>query len=84
MTARKFTWANSLPDCTYEKLDPVLMDTDWEDKYPMIYVRALERIERLSDHAPILLTTETPRPLCKCLFKFEYGWLQREGFHDMV
>jgi hypothetical protein len=43
-----------------------------------VSVRALERIEKLSDHAPILLTTGTPRPLCKRPFKFELGWLQRE------
>jgi hypothetical protein len=36
-----------------------------EDKYSMVFVRALERIENLSDHAPILLATGTPRPLCK-------------------
>jgi hypothetical protein len=60
------------------------MDTDWEDKYPMVSVRALERIEKMSDHAHIHLTTGTSRPLCKRLFKFELGWLQREGFHDMV
>jgi hypothetical protein len=84
MTGRQFTWANSLPDPTYEKLDRVLMDTDWEDKFPMVSVRALERIEGLSDHAPILLSTGTPRPPCKRSFKFELGWLQREGFHDMV
>jgi hypothetical protein len=60
------------------------MDSEWKDKYPMVYVRALERIEKLSDHAPILLTTGTPRPLCKRPFKFELGWLHREGFQDMV
>jgi hypothetical protein len=62
----------------------MLMNIDWEDKYPMVSVRALEHIEKLSDHAPVLLTTGTPRPLCKHPFKFELGWLQREGFHDMV
>jgi hypothetical protein len=60
------------------------MDTDWEEKYPMVSVRALEHIERFSDHAPILLTTGSPKPLCKRPFKFEPRWLQREGFHDMV
>jgi hypothetical protein len=58
--------ANSLHVPIYEKLDRVLMDTDWEDKYPIVSVRALECIEKLSDHAPILVTTGTPRPLCKC------------------
>jgi hypothetical protein len=45
---------------------------------------ALERIERLSDHAPLLLTTGNPRPPSKRPFKFEFGWLQRDGFHEMV
>jgi hypothetical protein len=49
MVGRQFTWANSLPDPTYEKLDHLLMDTEWEDKYPMVSVHALEHIERLSD-----------------------------------
>jgi hypothetical protein len=47
MVGRQFTWANSLVDPTYEKLDRVLMDTDWEYNYPMVSVRALERIEKL-------------------------------------
>ena len=84
MTGRQFTWANSLPEPTYEKLDRVLMDTDWESKYPLVSVRALERIEALSDHAPILLTTGSPKPHDKHQFKFELGWLTREGLAEMV
>ena len=60
------------------------MDSDWEEKFPMVSVRALERIEALSDHPPILLTTGSPRPRGASQFKFELGWLHREGFHDMV
>jgi hypothetical protein len=60
------------------------MDTDWEYKFPMVSVRALERIVGLSDHDPILLTTGIPSPPRKRPFKFELGWLQRDGFHDMV
>ena len=84
MIGRQFTWANSLPEPTYEKLDRVLMDSNWESKYPLVSVRVLERIEALSDHAPILLTTGTPRPQGNRQFKFELGWLQREGFSEMV
>ena len=73
MVGRQFTWANSLPEATYEKRDRVLMDTDWESRFPLVSVRALERIEGLSDHAPILLTTGTPSPQCKPRFKFELG-----------
>jgi hypothetical protein len=81
---RQFTWANSPLDPTFEKLDRVPMDADWESKFPLVLVRALERIEGFSDHAPILLTTGTPKPPGNHRFKFELGWLQREGSHDMV
>ena len=84
MLERQFTWANSLPEPTYEKLDRVLMDTDWEEKLPMVTVRALERIEAISDHAPLLLSIgPTPRQ-SKHEFKFELGWMGRDGFYEMV
>ncbi|KAL5648137.1 hypothetical protein ACJX0J_042492 [Zea mays] len=36
LNGRQFTWANSLPNPTYEKLDRVLMSTEWEVKYPLV------------------------------------------------
>jgi hypothetical protein len=84
MVGRQFTWANSLSEPTYEKLDRVLMDSDWEQKYPMVSSRALPRIAALSDHAPILLSTGSSIPPRKRPFKFELGWIQRDGFSDMV
>jgi response regulator RpfG family c-di-GMP phosphodiesterase len=81
---RQFTWANSLPNPTYEKLDRVLMDANMETKFPILSIRALEVIEGFSDHAPILLTTGNPKPTCNHRFMFELAWLQRDGFHDMV
>jgi hypothetical protein len=62
MTGRQFTWANSLPEPTYEKMDHVLMDSSWELKCPLVSARALPCIEALSDHDPLLLTTGTTRP----------------------
>jgi hypothetical protein len=59
MIGRQFTWANSLPNPTYEKIDRVLMDDDRESQFLMVSARALERIEGLSHHAPILLTIGT-------------------------
>jgi hypothetical protein len=44
MIGRQFIWANSLLEPTYEKLDHVLMDLDWELKFPLVSVRALPRI----------------------------------------
>lgn len=42
MSGQQFIWANN-----YEKLDKVLMNTEWELKFPMRTVRALERIDTL-------------------------------------
>src|SRR6266498_5209622 len=53
LTRRQFTWANSLPTTTFEKLDRVLMTIEWEFKFPLVSVQALDR--GLSDHTPLLL-----------------------------
>jgi hypothetical protein len=50
----------------------------------MVSMPALECIVGFLDHAPILLTTRLPRPPSTRWFKFELGWLQREGFQDML
>jgi hypothetical protein len=38
LTGRQYSWANSLPTPTYEKLDRVLMTTEWEFKFPLVSV----------------------------------------------
>ena len=40
LSGRQFTWANNRTVPTYEKLDRVLVDTEWENKYPLVSVRA--------------------------------------------
>ena len=83
MSGRQFTWVNNRSVPTYEKLDRVLTDTEWELTFPMVTVRALERIEALSDHAPIILDSNSTNPASRCPFKFQLGWLLRERFVDM-
>ena len=34
LSGRNFTWANSLPQPTFERLDRVLVSTEWEFKFP--------------------------------------------------
>jgi endonuclease/exonuclease/phosphatase family metal-dependent hydrolase len=53
LSGRQFTWANSLLTPAYEKLDRVLMTTEWKFKYPLVSVRAIDR--GISDHTPLLL-----------------------------
>jgi hypothetical protein len=83
MSVRRFTWANALPNPTYEKLDQILVSTEWEQKFPLANVITLSR--DISDHTPFLLDTgQAPSCGNQPLFKFELGWLLREGFADMV
>jgi len=83
MSGRKYIWANSLPIPTYEKLDRILMATEWEQKFPLSTVIALSR--DISDHTPLLLNTGGASPdSSQPMFKFELGWLLRDGFMYMV
>jgi hypothetical protein len=41
MSGRKFTWANNLASSTFEKLDRILVTTEWEKKFHLATVRAL-------------------------------------------
>lgn len=79
----KFTWANSLLNPTYEKLDRVLVNTEWEEKNPLVTIQALSR--DLSDHTPLLLDTGRGSNRCsQPLFRFELGWLLREDFRRVL
>ena len=83
MSGRIYTWANNLANPTYEKLDRILMSTEWEHKFPLSSVVALNR--DISDHTPLLLNTNsTSSGNAQHSFKFELGWLLRDGFVDMV
>jgi hypothetical protein len=83
LTGRKYTWANNLAVPTFEKLDRILVTTEWEEKYPLTTVQALTR--GVSDHTPILLNSgEASSMTTQPMFKFELGWLLRDGFMDLV
>ena len=82
MSGRNFTWANNLANPTYEKNDRVLMSTEWEHKFHLSSVVALNR--DISDHTPLLLNTKSSSNNVQHSFKFELGWLLRDGFVDMV
>ena len=83
LKGRQFTWSNNLDPPTLEKLDRVFMSIDWELKYPNATVEALHRSR--SDHTPLLLIDKIASQFgTRSLFKFELGWLIRDGFHDMV
>jgi hypothetical protein len=83
LSGRKFTWANSRRVSTDEKLDRVLVSTEWEQHFPLATVEALNR--DISDHTPLLLSTGDGVQIKKQPpFKFELGWLLKEGFFETV
>jgi hypothetical protein len=56
---------------------------EWEQKIPLTTVQALPRA--ISDHTPLILNpNETSTSGNTALFKFEYGWLLRDGFIEMI
>jgi hypothetical protein len=68
---------------TYEKLDRILCSIKWELKFARSTVVAHSRV--ISDHTPLILnagdlsSSHTQPP-----FKFELGWLLRDGFRELV
>jgi hypothetical protein len=56
---------------------------DWEQKYPLVTVRALSRTG--SDHTPLLITSGKQAHLGnKHLFSFELSWIREDGFAEMI
>jgi exonuclease III len=70
LSGRQYTWGNNLQIPTYEKLDRILVSTDWELKYPKVSVYA--RTREISDHSPLILDSEQPPKQNNAnMFKFE-------------
>jgi hypothetical protein len=68
---------------SYEKFDRVLMSVEWENKFPLVSVRALTRAG--SDHTPLLTDSGEQAHLGnKAHFAFELSWLRQDGFLDLV
>lgn len=83
MEGRKFTWVIAGENPTFEKLDRILVSSEWEQKFPLASVQALSREN--SDHTPLLLQTGNASFRGKSQrFRFELGWLHRDGFQEMV
>jgi endonuclease/exonuclease/phosphatase family metal-dependent hydrolase len=58
MTGRQYTWASPGDNPTFEKLDRVLVSTDWEIQFPLTSVEPRDR--NISDHTPWFLVLEPP------------------------
>jgi hypothetical protein len=83
LSGRQFTWASRRETPTYEKLDRVLASVEWEQKFPLVTVRALTRSG--SDHTPLLIDAGIQAHVGnKPRFSFELSWLEQEGFYELI
>ena len=79
-----YTWTNkrfsSKP--VYERLDRCLVNADWCAQFPISNVYNLPLMYTISDHAPILLSTDGKICRTKRSFKFENWWLKEKDFNS--
>jgi hypothetical protein len=72
MTGRQYTWAGSGDNPTYEKLDRVVVSTEWENNFPLAMVEARDR--NISDHTPLVVSTGASTHQSRTRpFRFERG-----------
>lgn len=81
MSGRQYTWCNSQENPTLEKLDIILINTEWEAEFPLTTVKGLVRV--ISDHNPLLLDTVDMK-INTPIFRFELGWFLREDLEEIV
>lgn len=81
-----YTWTNrrfsSKP--IYERLDRCLVNADWCASFPVSNVYYMPLMHTISDHAPILLSTDGPVHRIKRSFKFENWWIKEQDFQSQA
>jgi endonuclease/exonuclease/phosphatase family metal-dependent hydrolase len=71
LSGRKFTWTNNLSNQTFEKLDRILVCTDFKSKYTHTTMHSLTG--EISNHTPLLFSTNNSSATHQPQFKFELG-----------
>lgn len=78
---RRYTWTNEQANPTMEKLDRVLISTDWEEMFPYCFLQALST--DMSDHCPLHLASNAlPQPRRR--FHFENWWIKIPGCQEAI
>jgi len=78
---KRFTWTNNQTPIL-AKIDRIFVSTAWESAFPLVTVKALERLP--SDHNPLVLNTGDNALFGKKRFRFEKWWLEKDSFRSMV
>ena len=64
------------------KIDRFFVTTTWEGAFPLVSVKALERLP--SDRNPLIINSGENANFGKKRFRFEKWWLEKHSFKDMV
>jgi hypothetical protein len=73
-----YTWSNNHESPTLEKLDTILMTKEWEAIFSTVHVYKVPRT--MSDHNPLVLSTQQNTPVQMRIFIFELSWLKDPDF----
>jgi hypothetical protein len=79
---KHYTWTNNQENLVMARLDRVFITTDWEAAFPLVRVKALNRLP--SDHNPLLVDTGDNMSFGKKRFRFEKWWLEKDTFKEVV
>lgn len=77
-----YTWSNNQDNLMLEKLDRILISKEQEDIFPNSLVRKLPW--EISDHNPLILSSEPNKPTMHIQFRFELSWLSNPDFIPAV
>lgn len=74
----KFTWSNNQSEPTLERLDRVLISTEWETLFPLTNLKKNPSI--MSDHNPLILRSDLGEIRKTKQFYFETAWAKHLEF----
>jgi hypothetical protein len=77
-----FTWSNNQEVPTLEKLDRILVNKEWEALFPIVHVYKIPRA--MSDHNPLILSTQQVLRSRTREFRFELSWIKDTDFHVRI
>ncbi|KAK1693140.1 hypothetical protein QYE76_009837 [Lolium multiflorum] len=81
-TGARYTWTNKQINPVRSVLDRVFVSPEFETIFPLCSLSAETSLG--SDHTPLVLDTGEGTPVRSNRFFFETGWLEMQGFPDMV
>jgi hypothetical protein len=79
---RLFTWSNKQETPIMAVLDRILVNVEWDSKFPLSKVKVLPK--GCSDHNPLSISFGDDLRSKEHVFRFEKWWLEVDGFGDLV